>query len=213
MSASEATETHKETRAFREDVAGCPEPPSLRHRLVKRNDFQNTWGRGWSLEVFGMSECSRAPSPPAPCAVAAMVPKAGTALWSAHRSVASGPGSRQGPGLAGRRAGPGPPSQERPASSGGSPGSAPAPLWVQPGRAPRGPEPLGACSTHSPDTGASVRGVGCEITVRTPESMHVCFCFPGKKEKVLFLFFIFLLFFFLAFLNFSFSSNFRPGSW
>lgn len=42
-------------------------------------------------------------------------------------------------------------------------------------------------------------GVGCEITVRTPESMHVCFCFSGKKEKVLFLFFIFLLFFFWLF--------------
>lgn len=204
MSASEATETHKETRAFREDAAGCPEPPLLRHRLVKRNDFQNTWGRGWSLEVFGMSECGRAPSLPARCAVAAVVPKAGTALWSAHRSVVSGPGSRQGPGLAGRRAGPGPPSQERPASSGGSPGSAPAPLWVQPGRAPQGPEPLGAHSTPSPDTGASVRG-GRVRDNSAYTGVHAClFLFFRKKRKSPFPVFHLFVVFFFGFLKFFF---------
>ena len=57
------------------------------------------------------------------------------------------PGAVRGPAW---RAGPGPPSQERPASSGG-PLARPQPL---PGCSP---EPLGAPSTPSPDTGASVR--------------------------------------------------------
>lgn len=156
-----------------------------------------------------MSECGRAASLPAPRAVTAMVPEAGTTLWSAHCSAASG--TRE-PSGAWRVGGQG---RGLPHRSGQLPQEAP-PAWPQPLSGcgleghPRGPEPLGAPSTPSPNTGASVRwGVGCEITVRTPESMHICFCCSGKK-KVLFLFFIFLLFFFL---NFSFSSNFRPGSW
>ena len=50
MSASEATETHKETRAFREDAVGCLEPPSLRHRLV-RETISRTRGGGGGLCV------------------------------------------------------------------------------------------------------------------------------------------------------------------
>jgi len=105
------------------------------------------------------------------------------------------PGAVRGPAW---RAGPGPPSQERPASSGGPPGSAPAPLWVQP-RASRGPQhPL---SRHRCQCAL---GVGREITVRTPESMQVCFVFQEKKKKSFSCFSSFCCFFVLFFFEFFF---------
>lgn len=112
-----------------------------------------------------------------------------------------GPGSRQGPG--GRAGGAG-------ASLTGAASFLRRPPRLGPspslGAAWRGAPKVQSLSEPpappSPDTGASVRwGVGCEITVRTPESMHICFCCSGKK-KVLFLFFIFLLFFFFEFFFF-----------
>lgn len=109
-----------------------------------------------------MSECGRAPSPPVPCAVTAMVPEAGTALWSAHCSAASGTREPSGARRAGGRG------RGLPHRSGQLPQEAP-PAWPQPlsgcsleGR-PQGPEPLGAPST--------------------PLSRHRCQCALGGRMR------------------------------
>lgn len=195
MSASEATETHKETRAFREDAAGCLEPPSLRHRLV-RETISRTRGGGGGL--WRSLECPSAAGPPScqrPVQLRPwcprLAPRSGLHIVQWH----PGPGSRQGPGLAGRAG----------ASLTGAasflrrpPGSAPAPLWVQP-RASRGPRhPL---SRHRCQCAL---GVGREITVRTPESMQVCFVFQEKKKKSFSCFSSFCCFFVLFFFEFFF---------
>lgn len=156
-----------------------------------------------------MSKCGRAPSPPAPCAVMAMVPEAGTALWSAHCSEASGtrePSGAQRVGGQGRGL---------PHRSGQLPQEAP-PAWPQPlsgcgleGR-PRGPEPLGA-----PSTPLSRHRCQCALGGRmrdnsTYTGVHAYLFLLFRKKKSPFpVFQLFVVFF----LNFSFSSNFRPGSW
>ena len=137
-----------------------------------------------------MSECGRAPFLPAPCAVAAMVPEAGTALWSAHRSVASG--TRE-------------PSGARP---GGQGRGLPHRSGQLPQEAPRlSPSPsLGAAQSLSgpPAPPLSTQVPVCAGGRTRDNSAHTgvhagLFCFSGKKEKVLFLFFIFLLFFCFVF--------------
>lgn len=152
-----------------------------------------------------MSECGRAPFLPAPCAVAAMVPEAGTALWSAHRSVASG--TRE-------------PSGARP---GGQGRGLPHRSGQLPQEAPRlSPSPsLGAAQSLSgpPAPPLSTQVPVCAGGRTRDNSAHTgvhagLFCFSGKKRKSPFpVFHLFVVFLFCFFLNFSFSSNFRPGSW
>lgn len=118
-----------------------------------------------------------------------------------------GQGSGQEPGLAGRQGwGLRPPSQERPASSGGPPAQPEPFSGCGLEGCPRGHKPCGAPSTLPllTQVPACAGGSDAEITVRTPESMHICFCFSGKKSP----FPVFYLFVFLFFKDFSFSSNF-----
>ena len=131
----------RHTRAFREDGAGAgaagrPELPSLCHGWSEKR-FPEHVGAGvvsgglWNVRVQ-----------PGPLPASALCGHGhGARGW--HRTLVctlfSGvrdQGAVRGP--AGGRTGPGPPSQERPASSGGPPSLAPAPLWVRPGGAPPG---------------------------------------------------------------------------
>lgn len=195
----------RHTRAFGEDGAGAgrrPEPPSLRHGRV-RETISRTRGGGGGL--WRSLECPSAAGPPPrqrPVRSRPWCPRLAPRSGLHIVQWRPGPGSRQGPG--GRAGGQG---RGLPHRSGQLPQEAPqlgpspslgaawrgAP-WVQSLLEPPAPP--------SPDTDASVRwGVGCEITVRTPESMHMFLLFR-KKRSPFPVFHLFVVFFFEFFFFF-----------
>lgn len=230
---SKVTKTHKKTRAFRKNQAGtaclpqvggvgatCPELPSpgrawpthpAPSSQVARGSLDALtrlvkgmwgWGGRWrSLEC----PCAASRAAPAPDLAPAGARREARPLCHAAtllyvhlaRSV-----RREKPSGARAR----PPSQERPASSGGPSSLARAPFLcaaLHRVRGDQGPQHLPCL-----DRGLCAGKVRCEITAHT--GVHADrFLFFRKKKNVLFPVFCFLFFFFK---DFSFSPNFRPGS-
>lgn len=154
-------------------------------------------GGGWSLEVFGVSVCGRQrcsrPLPPGPCVRRPRV------LWSLH-TVRQRPRRRKpsGAGLAG-------PARATASLTGAASSSGGPSGW------PRGRRPQ---TLPCPDRRQRALGeVRCRMTVRTPESMHICFSvFVFRKNKSLSLFSRFFCCCFLFFLKIFSSSDVRAGS-
>lgn len=194
----------------------CPVWPGGRGSLTRlvKEPISRTGGVGWSLESL---ECPRAagqsapdPLPPGRCVRSPRLkwrPRSG--LCTRSNSV-HGEGNPQEPGLA-ARAGPGQGHSlpHRSASFLRRPR-----VGCGPGTGPEGRGPLGAPFLPCSDRRQQVLGESdAEITVRTPESMHICFSVFVFRKKVLFLFSgFFFCFFWFFFKGFSFSSNFRAGS-
>lgn len=206
MSLSEASKTHKKTRAFREDGAGapaspgvagvrasarsrprclCPVPPGGRDALTRpvRDRFPGR-GVGWSWRSLACPRAARRrllPTPPARALGEGATPERDAALWALY-AVPQSP--REGSPQA-RPAWPRPPSRAPVSSEArGSP-----PRVARDGAGEPAPPRL---------AGAPCAGPGAEVTVvhRSPCISFSGFVFREKKSFSCFQLFFLLFFFF-----------------
>lgn len=180
--------------------ATCPCPMQLGGhdpltRLAKATIFRTRQrrvvpGALWNVPVWPGSACSQALPASTLCEVTCPAKNDAT-LWSLYTVQQCAEGALGSLAWwAGQGQGSRPPSQERPASSGGP----------QLGRSPSqcGPEPRSPAPSRPTWTPACAGGSDAEMTARTPQAMHVCFLFFRKKSPfpVFRLFFFFRVFLF-----------------